>query len=183
LSQAINMVIFELVMSSSEGRNQTKKQSCQALADCPASRGGLSARATRTVQPGAADNPQRCRGQSGRKPRTVQKCHQNHQRRTKKNGPSAKTGRTVRAGSGPSARDPDRPLLKLGPSGNQLQRKPKTKLDQNKNTKNITMNWDELSPRGQSTGSGRTVRQFKQNWKSPSSRSQLHLLITRSPKW
>jgi hypothetical protein len=32
------------------GRNRTKEQSCQALADCPARRGGRSARATRTVR-------------------------------------------------------------------------------------------------------------------------------------
>jgi hypothetical protein len=79
------------------------EQSCQALADCPARRGGLSALITRTVRPGVADSPQGPRGRSGQEPQTVRKSQQNHQRRTEKNGPSAKTGRTVRAGSGPSA--------------------------------------------------------------------------------
>jgi hypothetical protein len=48
-----------------EGRNRTKEQSCQALADCPARRGGLSAKAARTVRQGIADCPQPCRGPSG----------------------------------------------------------------------------------------------------------------------
>jgi hypothetical protein len=40
------------------------EQSCQALADCPARRGGLSAKAARTVRQGIADCPHPCRGPS-----------------------------------------------------------------------------------------------------------------------
>jgi hypothetical protein len=47
------------------GRNRTKKQSSQALADRPARRGGLSARATRTVRLRTADCPHRYGGPSG----------------------------------------------------------------------------------------------------------------------
>jgi hypothetical protein len=118
-------------------RNRTQEQSCQALADCPARRGGRSALATRTVRPGAADSPARCLGQSGQKPRTVRKSQQNHQRRTGKNRLSERTRRTVRTGSGPSATE-------LGPSTNRLQQKPITKPDHKKNTKNTRrtgLNW------------------------------------------
>jgi hypothetical protein len=48
-----------------EGRNRTKKQSTQALADRPARRGGLSARATRTVRQCTADCPHRYGRPSG----------------------------------------------------------------------------------------------------------------------
>jgi hypothetical protein len=47
------------------GRNQTKEQSSQALADRPARRGGLSARATRTVCQCTADCLHRYDGPSG----------------------------------------------------------------------------------------------------------------------
>jgi hypothetical protein len=81
--------------------------------------------AERTVLQGNADCPHPCRGLSGLS-----------------RGPSIKANRTTRIDprkterprrpSGPSARATDRPLLKLGPSANRLQRKPKTKPDQNK---------------------------------------------------
>jgi hypothetical protein len=79
--------------------------------------------ATQTVRQGTADCPHLCRGLSGLS-----------------RGPSVKANRTTRTDlrktdrpqrpGGPSARVPDRPLLKLGPSANRLQRKPKTKPDQ-----------------------------------------------------
>jgi hypothetical protein len=47
------------------GRNRTKEQSCQPLVDCPARRGGRSAKAARTVQQGIADCPHPYRGPSG----------------------------------------------------------------------------------------------------------------------
>jgi hypothetical protein len=106
-----------------------------------------AARHWRTVRPGGADCPHCPRGQSGQVPQTVCKCHQNHQRRTGKTD-------CPRGPGGPSAPDPDRPLLKLGPSANRLQQKPNTKADQNKNTKNTTMNWAELVPRGRSAERG-----------------------------
>jgi hypothetical protein len=90
-----------------------------------------------SVRPGGADCPQRPRGQSGQVPRTVRKGHADHPARCC--GQSVKANRTTRneprksdcprRPGGPSARDPDCPLLKLGPSANQLQRKPKTKPD------------------------------------------------------
>jgi hypothetical protein len=146
-----------------------------------------------TVQPGGADCPQSPRGQSGQVPRTVRKDHADHPARS--HGLSVKANRTTRTDprkmdrprrpGGPSARVPDRPLLKLGPSANRLQQKPKTKPDQTetkKNTKNTTMNWAEQAPRGPSAEKGRTVRQVKQSRKLPSSRSQPHQLITGNPK-
>jgi hypothetical protein len=89
----------------------------------------------RTVRPGGADCPHWPRGPSGLLPRTVHaytadcpalrhgpsdKAH-----RTNRSDPK-KTDRPRRPG-GPSAWVSDRPLLKLGPSANQLQQKPKAK--------------------------------------------------------
>jgi hypothetical protein len=72
--------------------------------------GGLSGQAGRTVRKGRADSPARYRGQSARDTRTVRSGAMDRLLKTteppeptQKNGPSAKTGRTVRAGSGPSA--------------------------------------------------------------------------------
>jgi hypothetical protein len=135
-------------------RNRTKKQSCQPLADCPARQGGLSAMATRTVRQGTVDCPHPCHGLSGLS-----------------RGPSVKANRTTRTDprkmdrprrpGGLSARATDRPLLKLGPSANRLQRKPKTKPDQNKTKQEHEerpTNWllaDCLpAPRGPSTPHG-----------------------------
>jgi hypothetical protein len=96
-------------------RNRIKEPRCQPRADCP----------------------QRPRGQSGQVPRTVRKGHAD--RPAGGHGPSIKDNRTTRTDprktdrprrpGGPSAWVPDRPLLKPGPSANQLQRKPKTKPD------------------------------------------------------
>jgi hypothetical protein len=79
--------------------------------------------ATRTVRQGTADCPHPCRGLSGPSRGPSVKAN-----RTTRTDPR-KTDRPQRPG-GPSARVPDRPLLKLGPSANRLQRKPKTKPDQ-----------------------------------------------------
>jgi hypothetical protein len=111
-------------------------------------------------------------------PRTVRKGHADRPARS--HGPSVKDNRTTRTDprktdrprrpGGPSARVTDRPLLKLGPSANRLQRKPKKnriKPRQNKNTKNTTTNSAELAPRGQSARCGRTVRQFKTEQEKP----------------
>jgi hypothetical protein len=146
------------------GGNRTKEQSCQALADCPARRGGLSARATRTVRPGAADSPAGCHGQSENATRTTR-------------DEPGKTDRP-RIPGGPSARVLDRPQTSCNKNLKQNRIKPK----QNKNTNNTTTNWAELVARGQSAERGRTVRQFKQSGTIPSTRSQLHPLITGFPK-
>jgi hypothetical protein len=93
-----------------KGRNRTKKRSTQALADRPARRGGSSALATRTDRPAATDRPHQHCGLSGPTPRTVRKRHQNHQRHTANNGPSAGSTRTVRQAPA------DRPPSTRGPS-------------------------------------------------------------------
>jgi hypothetical protein len=108
-----------------EGRNQTKKQNCQPLADCPARQGGLSAMAARTVRQGTTDCPHPCHGLSG-----LSRGPSIKAKRTTRTDPR-KTDRPRRPG-GLSVRATDRPLLKLGPSANRLQRKPKTKPDQTK---------------------------------------------------
>jgi hypothetical protein len=113
-------------------------------ADCPHGPRGLSGQEPRTVRRGAADSPARSRGQSVKANRTT------------RNEPR-KTDRSRRPG-GPSARDPDRPLQKLGPSANQLQQKPKTKPDQKQRRARTRRTLDEQSTRGLSTRDTRTVR-------------------------
>jgi hypothetical protein len=90
----------------------------------------LAKQATRTVRKGHADRPARCRGLSVKTNRTT------------RNEPR-KTDRPRRPG-GPSAQDPDRPLLKLGPSANQLQRKPKTKPDRKQRRARTRQTREEL---------------------------------------
>jgi hypothetical protein len=111
-----------------------------------------AARHWQTVRPGGADGPHWPRGQSGQVPRTVRPGAADSPARSR--GQSVKANRTTRdepgktdcpqGPGGPSAQDPDRSLLKLRPSANRLQQKPKTKPDQNKNTKNTRrtgLNW------------------------------------------
>jgi hypothetical protein len=96
-----------------------------------------AARHWQTVRPGGADCPYRPREQSGQKPRTVRPGAADSLARSR--GQSVKANRTTRdepgktdcprGPSGPSAPDPDRLLLKLGPSANRLQQKPRKKPD------------------------------------------------------
>jgi hypothetical protein len=115
----------------------------EAHAEAQERKGGIKPRSKahrlwRTVRPGGADRPHWPRGPSGLLPRTVRantadclalrrepsdKAH-----RTNRSDPR-KTDRPRRPG-GPSAWVPERPLLKLGPSANQLQQKPKAKPNQ-----------------------------------------------------
>jgi hypothetical protein len=98
---------------------------------------GKAHRLWRTVRPGGADRPRRPRGLSNLKPRTVRA--NTADRPDLRRGPSVKAHRTTRSDprktdrlprpGGPSARVTDRPLLKLGPSANQLQQKPNAKPD------------------------------------------------------
>jgi hypothetical protein len=67
---------------------------------------------------------------------------------------------------GPSAQVPDRPLLKLGPSANRLQRKPKTKLDQTETKQEHEEHHDELACRGPSATVTRTVRPLRTELKT-----------------
>jgi hypothetical protein len=68
-----------------------------------------------------------------------------------------KTDRSRRLG-GPSARVPDRPLLKLGPSANRLQRKPKTKPDRKQRRTRTRRTREEHAACGPSATASRTVR-------------------------
>jgi hypothetical protein len=105
----------------------------------------------RTVRPGGADCLQRPRGQSGQVPRTVRKGHAHRPARC--HGQSVKANRTTRNDprktdrprrlGGPSARDPNYPLLKLGPSANRLQQKPETKPDQTETNQEHEEHHDE----------------------------------------
>jgi hypothetical protein len=97
----------------------------------------------RTVWPGAADSPARSRGQSVKANRTTR-------------DEPRETDRPRRPG-GPYARDPDRLLLKLGPSANQLQRKPKTKLDRKRRREQTRRTHEEHGTRGLSARHTRTV--------------------------
>jgi hypothetical protein len=118
----------------------------------------------RTVRPCRADCPQRPRGQSGQVPRTVCKGHAD--RPAGGHGPSVKDNRTTRTdprktdrprrSGGPSAWVSDRPLLKLGPSANQLQRKPKTKPDRKQRRARARQTRDEHATRGPSAAHGQS---------------------------
>jgi hypothetical protein len=120
----------------------------------------------RTVRPGGADRPHWPRGPSGLLPRTIRAntadcpalrrgpCNKAH--RTNGSDPR-KTDHPRRLG-GPSAWVPDRPLLKLGPSANQLQQKPKAKPDRKQRRARTRRTRDELTTRGPSATFMRTVR-------------------------
>jgi hypothetical protein len=99
-------------------------------------------------------------------PRTVRKSHAD--RPAEGHGPSVKDNRTTRSDlrktdrprrpGGPSARVPDRPLLKLGPSANRLQRQPKTRPDRKQRRTRIRRTREEHIARGPSATAPRTVR-------------------------
>jgi hypothetical protein len=97
-----------------------------------------AARHWRTVRLGGADSPHWPHGRPGQVPQTVRKGHADSPARSR--GQSVKANRTTRdeprktncprGPGGLSAPGPACPLLKLGPSANRLQQKPKTKPDQ-----------------------------------------------------
>jgi hypothetical protein len=98
-------------------------------------------------------------------PRIVRKGHADRPARS--HGPSVNDNRTTRTDprkmdhprrpGGPSARVPDRPLLKLGPSANQLQQKPKTKTDRKQRRARTRRTREEHAARGPSATASRTV--------------------------
>jgi hypothetical protein len=110
--------------------------------------------AVRTIRQGTADCPHPCRGLSGQSRGPSVKAN-----RTSRTDPR-KTDRPRRPG-GPSARTTDRLLLKLEPSANRLQRKPKTKPDQTETKQEHEEHHDELGRRGLSAWSSRTVREVQ----------------------
>jgi hypothetical protein len=120
-------------------------------------------------------------------PRTVRKGHADRPARS--HGPSVKSSRTTRTDprktdrprrpGGPSARVPDRPLLKLGPSANRLQRKPKTKPDQTKTNQEDEEHHDELPGHGPFVTPPRTVRTLRTEQKTARPRRSTPLIHHR----
>jgi hypothetical protein len=125
--------------SSKHTRKHERREESNQETKLPAS-GGLSGQAGRTVRKGRADCPAGYRGQSAPllrtvrpEPWTVRKRHQNHQRRTTNNGPSAGSTRTVRqapADRPPVAADCPKPCPTKTQSHDGSRAKP------SKNTKN-----------------------------------------------
>jgi hypothetical protein len=153
-----------------EGRNRTKKQSSQALADRPARRGGPSALASRTVRPATADRPRQHRRSSGLLHGPSVKSH-----RTNKSTP--RTTDRPRGAREPSARHPRtvRPLLRT--VRNSVQPKLKIAMDRNERRARTRRTRDELEWRGPSAWSSRTVRQVRTEQKTPDPESQLPQII------
>jgi hypothetical protein len=127
--------------------------------------------AARTVRQGTADCPHPCRGLSGLS-----------------RGPSVKANITSRTNprktdhprrlGGPSARVPGRPLLKLEPSANRLQRKPKANPDKNETKQEHEerpTNWDGADcppgPRGPSARCRQSKKRTTPKVNSPKSSS------------
>jgi hypothetical protein len=139
------------------GRNRTKEQRCQALADCPARRGGQSARATRTVRQGTADCPHGYGGLSGLSRRLSDKAN-----RTSSSKPRKRTVRGEHADRPPGTRGLSAPLLRT--FRNLVQPKLKTKTDRKRSRARTRRTCDELSTRGLSASPTRTVRA---SWTEP----------------
>jgi hypothetical protein len=137
--------------------------------------GGPSDQEGRTVRTSLADRPACCRGLSAHTPRTVRPCSAD--RPLKRTEPPEPTRE-----NGPSARVPDRPLLKLGPSANRLQRKPKAKPDRNETKQEHEEHRDELERRGLSAWSSRSVREVRAEQKTDDPESQLPQIIIGFPK-
>jgi hypothetical protein len=100
--------------------------------------GGLSGQVGRTVRKGRADSAARCRGQSARDTWTVRPGATDRPLKPTEPPEPTREKRTVREDQA------DRPLLKLGPSANRLQRKPKTKPDQTETKQEHEEHHDEL---------------------------------------
>jgi hypothetical protein len=119
------------------GKNRTKEQSCRPLADCPARRGGRSAKAARTVWQGITDCPHPCREPSGLSRGLCEKDN-----RTSRDAPRI-TDR-LRGARGLSARHPRtvRPSHADGPKlrPNKTRKHRGSKAKPSKNTKNTTTN-------------------------------------------
>jgi hypothetical protein len=98
---------------------------------------------SRTVRKGHADRPAGSHGPSVKDNRITRTL-------------SRKTDRPRRPG-GPSARVPDRSPLKLGPSTNRLQRKPKTNPDRKQRCARTRRTREEHADRGPSATASRTV--------------------------
>jgi hypothetical protein len=130
--------------------------------------GGLSGQEGRTVRTGHMDSPARSRGHSVKANRTTR----DEPRKTD----------CPRGPGGPSAPDPDRPLLKLGPSANRLQQnltqnriENEDKQEHDEHTKNTVPADYPPGTRGLSAPHGQRQEQL-----DPA--GQLLQLVTGSPK-
>jgi hypothetical protein len=139
--------------------DRTKEQSCQALADRPARRGGLSARATRTIRQRTADCLHGYGGPSGLGRGLSVKAN-----RTSSSEPR-KTDRPWGA-HGLTARHPRtvRPLLRT--VRNHFQPKLETKMDRNRSRARTRRTREEHCSRGPSARPSRTVRQARTELKT-----------------
>jgi hypothetical protein len=119
------------------GRNRNKEQSTQALADCPARRGGPSARATRTVRQCTADCLHRYGGPSGlgrglsvKANRTSSSEPRKTDRPRGAHGLSARHPRTVRT----AAADRPKPLPTKARNQNGSKAKPSKNMNNTRTT-------------------------------------------------
>jgi hypothetical protein len=133
------------------GRNRTKEQRRQALADCPARRGGRSARATRTVRQGTADCPHGYVGLSGLSRGLSDKAN-----RTSSSEPQKRTVCGEHTDRPPGTGGLSAPLLRT--VGNLVQPKLKTKTDRKQSRARTRRTRDELSTCGLCASPTRTVR-------------------------
>jgi hypothetical protein len=158
--QVLGTIPWSTRGSTKEGeRNRTKEQSSQALADRPARRGGLSARATRTVRQCTADCPHRYGEPSG----------QGRGLSVKANRTSSIEPRKMdrpRGARGLSARHPRtvRPLLRT--VRNHFQPKLETKTDRKRSRARTWRTREEHCTRGPSAWPSRTVRQARTELKT-----------------
>jgi hypothetical protein len=142
-----------------EGRNRTKKQSTQALADRQARRGGLSARATRTVRQCTADCPHRYGGPSGL----------GRGLSVKTNGTTRSEPRKTdrpRGARGLSARHPRTVCPLLRTVRNHFQPKLKIKTDRKRSRARTRRTREEHCSRGPSARPSRTVPQARTELKT-----------------
>jgi hypothetical protein len=163
-------------------KHERRREESNQGTKLPAS-GGLSGQAGRTVRKGRADCPAGYRGLSAPLPRTVRpepwtvrKRHQNLQRRTANNGPSAGSTRTVR--QAPT----DRPPSSRGPSETSPNQNSKTprieseaEQEHEEHATNSTRADRPPPPRGLSALHGQTQKQLDLE-------GQLLQSITGSPK-
>jgi hypothetical protein len=140
----------------------------------------------RTVRPGGADGPHWPRGQFGQESWIVRPGAADSPARSR--GQSVKANRTTRdeprktncprGPGGPSALGPDRPLLKLGPSVNRLQQKPKTKPDRKRRRARTRRTCEEHNTHELSARYTRTVRASRTEEKQLDPAGQLLQHIT-----
>jgi hypothetical protein len=150
-----------------------------------------AARHWRTVRPGGADGPQWPRGQSGQVPRTVRPGATDSPARS--HGQSIKASRTTRdepkktdcprGPGGPSAQDPDRPLLKLGPSANGCNKNLKQKWIENEDEQEHDEHTKNTVPADCPPGTRGLSAPHGQKQKQLDPAGQLLQHITGSPRW